>query len=292
MCCPEVQISPKDSIEEADRKVAAAFRERGAAPLAFEHLNTLLPTSSVCHFFQIDCEGHRHVAVVSCQPLEENALLAVLNILLNIRMDPDPPGPPPRFRFYGPCPAAPVLQTLFGDSPASEFECRAALVVGYSADIDPDHSYRLASVAVNLLRECLGLRATLEDPDGEAVIEEAMDRWLVASRFTEGGEPVNAIVVLGFLYGEYVRVRLPFVSRWAVRKDLSPWPVLVFGPSGERPPGEPPSGDGVEGRSTVAFNPVGNLVSVYQGSPSSTLREAIDALARRCEESIAAIDEN
>jgi hypothetical protein len=283
MCCPEVQISPGDSIEEADRKVAAAFRQRGVAPLAFEHLNTLLPTSSICHFFQVDCEGRRHVAVVSSQPLEESALLAVLNILLNIRMDPDPPGPPPRFRFYSAYPVAPVLETLFGDSAASEFECRAALVVGYSADIDPDHCYHLAAVAVHLLRECLGLRTALEDPEGESVIAEAMGRWFTTSRFPEGGEPVNAIVTLGFLYGELVRVRLPYLSRWEIARDVSPWPVLVFGQ---------PHQEGSEGRSPVVFNPVGSIVAIYQGSPVTSLREAIDLLARQCETSIAAIDEN
>jgi len=322
MSCPEVEIRPGDSIEEADDKVAKAYRARGASLLAFEHLNTLLPTSSFCHFFQIELEGHRYVLVVNSKPWEESSILAVLNILLNIRMDPEPPGPPVLFRFHGAYPVAPVLLTLFGDLPPSHFECHAALVVGYATDIQPSQSLQLAAVAVHLLRECFGLRTGLSDPDGESVIGEAMTRWFSTQLFPEGGAPLNSIVTLGFLYGEIIRSRLPYLSRWVRIKDHSPWPVLVVGrrpdrsmpkghttegarpvapaPSGASKPAlseasRPASGEGApasQDSQQIVFNPVATVISVYQGSPGSFLAEASEALARRCEEVLGTFDEN
>lgn len=211
-----------------------AYREAGATVLAFEHLNTLLSTSSFCHFLHAELDGKVYVAVVSTRPWDESTTLAVLNVLLNLRMDPEPPGSWPLFRFYGAHPVSPVLLTLFGDEAPSAFECRAALVVGYGADVRPAQSYQLATVAVRLLRECLGLKTSLLDPRAEEVVAEALSRWFRPDRFPEGGAPINSLVVLGFLYGESLRARLPYASRWVRLKDSPPWPVLVFGGRTER----------------------------------------------------------
>lgn len=334
MSCLEVHIGPGESIEEADAKVLRAYQELGCNPLPFEHLNTLLPTSSFCHFFQVHEDGRRAIAVVNAQPWDENTVLTVLNILLNIRMDPDPPGLPPRFRFHGAYPVAPVLLTLFGDTPTSEFECRAALVVGYAVDLQPSQSYQIASLAVHLLRECFGLSTTLDDPDGDLKIAEAIERWFPAARFPEGGAPLNSIVSLGFLYGEILRTRLPYTSRWVRLREHAQWPVVVFGAKLDEDtstdvdvgdlagPGSPgtvregagggaadagaggenrlgvrdarpetkPSAD--RGGPQIVFNPIASVIAIYQGGSPAAIREATLALARKCEETLGAADEN
>ncbi|MGQ9592248.1 MAG: hypothetical protein ACUVYA_18355 [Planctomycetota bacterium] len=293
----EIHIRPQDSLAEACLKVRNAYREAGATVLAFEHLNTLLSTSSFCHFLHVELEGKVYIAVVSTKEWDDRNTLAVLNILLNLRMDPEPPGSWPLFRFYGAHPVSPVLVTLFGDEAPSAFECRAALVVGYGADVRPAQSYQLATVAVRLLRECLGLKTSLLDPRADEVVAEALSRWFRPDRFPEGGAPINSLVVLGFLYGESLRARLPYASRWVRLKDAPPWPVLVFGggPEGGRAPGpgrsSSPGRVSCGDRSHVVFSPVSTVISAYQENAPKLLREASSSLEAKCEEVLGAFDE-
>ncbi len=296
----EIEIQPGDSLAQACLKVRNAYREAGAAVLAFEHLNTLLPISSFCQFFHVELEGQIYVVVVSVKEWDENATLAVLNVLLNLRLDPEPPGSCPRFRFHGPHPVSPVLLTLFGDEPSSAFECRAALVVGYGADVRPAQAYQLATVAVTLLRECLGLRTGLSDPRAEEVVAEALSRWFAPQRFPEGGAPINSLAVLGFLYGESLRARLPYASRWVRLKDSPVWPVLVFGRTTEDREGALSGAGGAPsegphpqaGNPQVVFNPIGTILAAYQAGAPRILLESSAALERKCEEALGAPDEN
>jgi hypothetical protein len=226
---PEVEIKPTDTIAEAEKKVERAFEARGAALLAFENLNAHLPTSPVCHFFQAHLDDRECVLIVMAAEWDEKSLLTVLNVCLNIRLDPDPPGPPPLFRFYGAHAVPPVLLTLFGDAPASEFECRAALVARFANDLRPSQAYQLSAVGMHLLRECFGVRLDYYTPGGEALVGKAIARELDAARFPEGGAPINSLIVLGFLFGEILRVRYPLASRWVRLKEHAPWPAVVFG---------------------------------------------------------------
>lgn len=328
----EIDIQPGDTLAQACQKVRNAYREAGALVLAFEHLNTLLPISSFCHFFHVELEGKVYVVVVSVKEWDENSTIEVLNVLLNLRLDPEPPGNWPLFRFHSAYPVSPVLLTLFGDEPASVFECRAALVVGYGVDVRPSQAYQLATVGVMLLRECFGMKSSLTDPEAEKAVVEAISRWFKAERFPEGGAPINSLVVLGFLYGESLRARLPYASRWVRLRDSPTWPVLVFGKapedretalSGLR--GEPDLVGQVAGGSFLAsrrlseaprelsedraerpsakrrsageplhvvFNPVGTVLAAYRTNAPELVLESTSALKGKCEEVLGAPDEN
>ncbi len=274
---PEVEIGPEESLLSAATRVARTFEARGSRLHPFDHLNALLPTSSVCHFFQTRCGGRESVIVVMPREWSEQLTLTVLNILLNIRMDPDPPGPPPLFRFYCAHPVPPVLRGLFGDSPASDFECRAALVAQFGSDVAPSQAFQLAAVAMHLLRETLGISSGFFDPDGDLRIAEAVTEGFRAEEFPEDASPLNAIIALGFLYGEILRARIRISSRWVRIKDSGPWPSLVFGSSD---PAQAENAEGVlQGLPQVVFNPIGSVINVYQAGSVALLREATATLA-------------
>lgn len=299
MWCPDIEILPEDSVTEADTKVIAAYQGQGAVLRPFDNLNTLLPTSSFCHFWEArrERERERYILVVNSQPWDESSILAVLNLLISLRMDPDPPGERPLFRFHGAHPVAPVLQSLFGDSQASEFECRAAVVVGYALDVQPGDAFRLAAIAVHLLRECFGLETSMADPEGDLRVAEALSRFFPPNSFPEGGEPFNAFIVLGLLYGEMLRARLPWLSRWVRLKDPGMGPILVFGP---RPDPRDAEDSWLQGQTReasqesqhVTFNPLSTVFNVYRGDPPQLLRQSAEALLLKCEEVLGAIDEN
>jgi len=62
---PEVEIHATDSIHQAERKVEKAISAKGGALLAYDNLNTILPTSSFCHFFQTQIDGRECVITVT-----------------------------------------------------------------------------------------------------------------------------------------------------------------------------------------------------------------------------------
>jgi hypothetical protein len=286
----EVEIQPGDSLRDAADKVALAYEAQGCPLLELEQWNNFHVTASYCRFFQVHRDGREYIIVVASLPWDEKSTLAVLEILLGMRLDPDPPGLPPLFRFHGAHPTPPVFVTMFGDTPVSDFECRAALVARFGTDLQPSESLQLATVAMQLLRECLGVRTSLSDPDGELRIAEAVSRWLPRNRFPEGGAPFNAILTLGFLYGEILRARFPYMSRWVRVKDYAPFPVLVFGPkpSESSPASQPPSG----GLPQVVFNPTAFVIELFQNGPPDLLRNAATALEKKCKESLGDFDEN
>jgi hypothetical protein len=295
---PEVEIHATDSIHQAERKVEKAISAKGGALLAYDNLNTILPTSSFCHFFQTQIDGRECVITVMAAPWEEKTLLTVLNVLLNIRLDPDPPGQTPLFLFYGAHPLPPVLHTLFGDTPLAEFECRAALVARFATELLPSHAFQLAAVGMHLLREQLGVKTSFFDQQGEDHIGKALAEDLGSAALSDGGAPLNALITLGFLYGEILRARVPHPSRWIRLKESSPWPVIVFGNPDKAPPDalpgdgdEPPAveshapaaeGEEDKGAPQVVFSPIASLLSAYQDKSRSRLAESSTALLAKC----------
>jgi hypothetical protein len=290
---PEVEIQATDSIAQAEKKVERAYEERGGVLLAYENLNSLLPTSPYCHFFQVRFEGRECVVVVMSADWDEKSILTILNVLLNIRLDPDPPGPPPMFRFYCAHPVPPVLSTLFGDLPASDFECRAALVARFGSELQPSQSLQLAAVAMHLLRECFSVRSSFYDAAAdERIATVAAEEW-GGGRIPEGAAPLNALIVLGFLHGEVLRARLLHESRWVRLKDASTWPVLVFGDAGEEAAGLDAPAAEVEGGSKppqgspqVVFSPIAAVIAVYQDKDVARFLQAGEALEKKCRDEL------
>jgi hypothetical protein len=287
---PQVEIKPGESIQEADAKVEGAYEAMGRSVLAIENLNSFLPISSYCHFFQVNAGGRELVLVVMTGDWDERTLLTVLNVLLEIRMDPDPPGRPPLFRFYSPSSVPPVIGTLFGDSQVSDFECRAALVAHFGKEVAPDRALQFGTVGMVLLRECFGISTSFQDADSEACVETAVVERLRAENLPEEGAPLNCLICLGFFYGESLSQRLAYPSRWLRMRDPSPWPVLVFGE--DTPAGAAGrEGFGGQGSPQVIFNPLGTVISLYQDGKPSQLRNAARELERRLAVELGPVDE-
>lgn len=280
---PEVEITPEDTIQTADKKVAVTFEGHGLPLLGFESLNSLLPSSGYSHFFQTSFEDRQHVLVVMAGDWEEQRTLGVLNILLNIRLEPDPPGSLPVVHFYSAHPVPPVLLGLFGDSPASTFECQAALVAHFGNDLTPDHAMQFAAAARHLLQHSFGAEVSFFAPEAERVLARAMIRWFGPEHFPAESSPINSVTLLGFLYGEILRARSAHSSRWAMIKDTAPWPALIFGPL----PGEGAASaadSAAAGVPQVVFNPIPYVINVYQDRSETSLGDASETLAGKCRE--------
>ncbi len=81
---PDVQIELGDSIEVAADKVAMACHALGEDLYSLEPLNSLLPTSKYCHFFQTRMNGENCFVVVMIEEWDEPTLIRIINILLEI----------------------------------------------------------------------------------------------------------------------------------------------------------------------------------------------------------------
>ncbi len=286
MDLPEIEIQPDELLDSAASRVERTFSARGQRLSEFEHLNTAHPTAQLCRFFQARLKDRDCVLVVVSSEWGEELVIAVLNILLHIRTDPEPPGPPPMFRFYSAHPVPAVLRGLFGDSQASDFECRAALVAKFGSEVSATDALQLGAVAIHLLRECFGIHASFFDLDGDLRIAQAVAEWFGPGTFPEEASPLNALISLGFLFGEILRVQAATPSRWAQVRHLGPWPVLIFG--AEPLPGVPAAGPGGSaGVPQVVFNPIHSLMNVYQERSRTLLREAREALEATCREKLA-----
>jgi hypothetical protein len=276
---PEVEIRSEDPLPAACERVERAFLLLGCPLHAFDHLNAEFPTAQSCRFYQTSDGQHEYILVVTVGGWTDERVLAVLNILLNIRMDPDPPGQTPRIRFYGPERVPGVLAALFGDSTASQFECRAALVAQFGNDIKPGQSLQFAAVAIHLLRECFGVVSSFYDADCPTKIEAVLMGQFSKESFGPDASPLNSLLALGFLYGESLRGKASRPSRWAILKDSGPWPVLIFGldPSQGVAPDSPP-----ETIPQVVFNPIASLVHAYQSATGGVLEAARASLEVAC----------
>lgn len=294
----EVDIQTTDSLSEAVAKIEKGYEQMGASLLAFENLNTFLPISSFCRFFQASFPDREVVLIVMTGAWDEKVVLTILNVLLEIRMDPDPPGRMPQFRFHAAEPVPAVLNTLFSDASLSEFESRAVLVVHFGRDLDPASAFQLAAVGKHLLRECLGVATDFFDPASVGVLDEIVYVGFREVGFAEDGAPLNTLVSLGFLYGELLRQRFKYSSAWMRLQQQGPWPVLVYGAAAEGAQEDETEkvqdDSSAEGASTergdahVVFNPIGTLISLYREGERGRLERAAEELERRLAEELPA----
>jgi hypothetical protein len=221
---PNVELSPGDSIFKADEKVEEAFEAAGSQLVAFDGLNSFFDVASSCHFFQVPGPGQHGVVVVMTAPWEERALIPILNVLLELRLDPDPPGSFVPVRFYSVHAVPAVLTSVFGSSVCCRFECRALLVARFGESFQAESCTHFAALGSFLLRDFFGLRVGFYSADG---IEKIQD--VVASRFatdTECLEPINSLLVLGGLVGELVRSRIALPTAWVKSKTDERWPSI------------------------------------------------------------------
>lgn len=270
---PGVTLESGDSVEVAADKIAVQCRSAGEDLYSLEPLNSMLPTSGYCHFFQTRIDGRMCVVVVMVKDWDDASMVQILNLLLDIRMETSSSGEPPLFRFCCVHPVPPVLDSLFGDSVVSEFECRAAPVVRFGGDLEVEMAMQVAAAGLFLMREIFGLRADFWSKDGDERIVEALERHLSAEKFPEEGAPLNTLVALGFFYGERQRARLEYPSSWIQLTDLGPWPSVIFE--------EPPRGDEVTTK-RVAFSPISLVIGAYQDGDAEVLLRAAEELAAKC----------
>ncbi len=288
MNLPEIEIEPNESLDSASSRVARAFQAQGQRLFEFEHLNTEHPTASLCRFFQARLLDRECVVIVVSRDWNDDLVIAILNVLLHIRTDPDPPGLPPFFRFFTAHPAPAVLRGLFGDSSASDFECRAALVAKFGSEISPADALQLGAVAIHLLRECFGIHSDFFDSDSDLRIAQAVAECFGPDSFPEDASPLNTLITLGFLYGEVLRARASRPSRWAQIKNLGPWPVLIFNPEPGSETRLTAASDSL-GVPQVVFKPIHSIMNVYQARSRTLLREARESLEATCREKLTPI---
>ena len=258
MRLPEVDLRPGDTIFKADEKVEKAFEAAGLTLIGLEELNSALEISSHCHFFQLPAGARSAVVVVVVRPWDEQTLIQVLNVLLGIRMDPDPPGSRPTFHFYSAYETPGILHSVFGSTPCCEFESRALLVARFGNGLRPELCQQLAALAAFLSRECLHVRVSYLDPAGDEGLERVIRDHFIGD--AECVEPVNSLLALGCLAGEILRTRVPFAGRWEAAKECDPWPGLVFG--AVRP---------------IPLNPIASTIRFFQSpEPGFLARAAAD----------------
>lgn len=268
---PTVKLKSGDTIFQVDEKVERAFEEAGLSLVAFDGLNAFLDISSFCHFFQVPHETDPGVIVVISEPWEERTLIQVLNVLLEMRMDPDPPGSQLRFHFYSPHEVPKVLPSIFGSTACCLFESRALLVARFGHDLTPSHGKQLGALAAFLLRDCFRLSVGFFDADGVRPLEDVLlDRFL---KDGECVEPVNSLMALGCLYGEVLRSRVPHSVSWAAHPECDPWPGLLF---------ENSHGPDAEDPSRVVFNPIAQVVQFFKTPERGALVRAGAEFQERC----------
>ena len=273
---PEIDIQVGDSLEVAETKVSDAYRKGGADVLSYDNLNSFLPVSNYCHFYQASSEEGEAVLIVMVDEWDERSTLTILNVLLEIRMDPDPPGRAPLFRFYSAREVPPILLTLFGPSAVSRLECRAMLVAQFGKDVEAGNAMQFAASALFLLREVLGVESDFYDAQGPEKLGAVIVDQLRGAGFPSEGAPLNSLIIIGFLYGEQIRHQLEYASVWGrLDDDRSPWPRLIIGAT--RPDGSPASGADPR----VVFNPISTAITLFREGESGALRATLDALRER-----------
>jgi hypothetical protein len=314
MALPQVEILPTDTLQKAEERVEKAFESLGLELVGFENLNTVLPCSDSCHFFHVELDERPHVIVVSAAPWDEEAVITILNVLLELRIDPDPPGSRLRIGFFCAHPVPDVLALLFADHGIADFECSAALVARFGHELEPTDCTQLAAAATFLGREHLGVHIEILDSHGAERIMDAVCEHLRDEELPS--EPLNSLVLYGCLFGEILRTRLGCPSRWASIRQFEPWPGLVFSPcaeqsgsSGETQVDSEASAAAVssstqagdsEGDSASAsadssarrsggggsqgfgFNPVAHVIHLWETGDRTALFDAIRGLEERC----------
>jgi hypothetical protein len=276
-----IEVSPREPLIAVIRRLDRACRERGIELCGFEKLNTALPISGFANFFQAWIDGVETIIVIMTEEWSKVVVTdewtgmasdVILQLLLEIRAEPDPPGSRQRFEFYAAYPPPPILTTLFGAYRISPLECRAANVVKFGRDLRAESCTRLAAVGVKLLSS-LDASVDFYDPRGIDVLSRSILEEVHALRIPVEGAPINLLICLGCLYGELLRSRLPYPTDWAMVKEYYPWPGLVVW---SRKPG-----DGAPSRS-LGFNPIALVMFMSQEGGADFLEKSAAALLERC----------
>jgi hypothetical protein len=274
MDLPEIEVEPGASILQVSRHLEEACEERGINLSSYEALNTSLPISGTTNFYQAaDGDGVQTIIVIVTEEWSDESLARIVNILLEIRADPDPPGTTLRFRFYSAHPVPRLLETLFGDFRISPLECRAALAASFGINLRPESCTRLASVGLQLLSS-IGIRTAFTDPDGIRAISDFVLREVRSLGLPRDGAPLNTLVCVGCLYGEVLRTLLSCRTEWASVKEYQPWPCLVVRP---RNPEIVAKGSS----RTLGFNPIAMVILLSQDGSEDLLQKGAGSLIER-----------
>lgn len=282
---PRIEIREDDSIEKASARLEQAFAKAGAELGSFE-FNNALPCANHCRFFHVALDGREAILVVSTGGWDEDTTIRVLNVLLELRLDPDPPGSRPRVEFYSSTPVPDILRLLFSDSPIGELECRACLVARFGHDLEPAACEQLAAAARFLIRDLFGVDLSPADESFFELWLGEVERLRAAQ---VAAEPLNALIALGCLLGEGLRAELDRPSGWAAIRQFEPWPALLFAPparsrasrSGEE--AAPRAESDVETTADqVAFSPIAHAIHFYHRGERNAFRRAVAELKLKC----------
>jgi hypothetical protein len=278
MDLPAIEITPGETVFEAAGRLEDACRAREIRLSGFDTLNTSLSISRFANFFQAWIDGSETIIVILTEELTPGSLVKILDILLEIRADPDPPGVDLRFRFFSAYPIPPLLDTLFGNHRISPMECRAAMAASFGIDMRADACPRLAAVGIQILGS-LGVTTGFEDPKGIPALRDFLLREIHVLRFPPDGEPLNTLICVGCLYGEMLRSKLPYKTEWALVKEYQTWPLLVIRP---RPDAALPRGKPGAPTPTLGFNPIAIVIRLSQEGKPDILEKAEENLHDRC----------
>jgi len=274
MSLPTIEIAPGEPVDSVVERLAVQCRERGIELSAFEDVNTALSTSEFARFFQAHTAGAETIILVMTGEWTPNNLIVLLDVLLKIRADPDPPGCDPRFKIYAATEPPAIVDTLFGDYRISAIECRAAMLVKFETDVRPSDCTQFAAAALNFLAS-LGTRTSFHDPEALRAVTGFLDREVRSVGFPPQRSPFNLLVCIGCLYGEILRSRLGYASEWAKAKECQPWPCLVL-----RKPG--PATNAVQISAPLGLSPIALVLQLSQGGDLDLLEKSAAALAERC----------
>jgi hypothetical protein len=275
MAYPKVEVKPGESIQQVVARLEDALLREGIQLASFESHNALLATSGFSNFFQAHVDGHETILVVMTAEWSDENLVRIVNMLLEIRADPDPPGSHLRFHFYSAHPLPPLLHTLFGDYRVSEVECIAARLVQFGIDLRASDCTRIAAAATQFLAS-LGTKTDFRDPEGMRKLQDFVLREIRGPAFPPQGVPLNLLICLGCLYGELVRSLLPHEVGWAMVKEFLPWPCLVVRPRA--------GGGGAPAKSTttpLGFSPIALVIQLSQGGDAALLERCAESLEER-----------
>jgi len=269
---PEIQIKPGEPISQAVFRLQEQCLDRGIHLSGFETLNSSLPISQFSNFFQAWVDGVETIIVVVTEEWSNQTIVTILNILLEIRADPDPPGSRLQFKFFAPSEVPPILNTLFGDYRISELECKAAMAAFFGNGLQASDCTRLASVGAHILGAA-GIRTNFRDPAGIHSISEFVLREIHEKNFPSDGAPLNLLICLGCLYGEIVRSILQYKTDWAMVKEYKPWPCLVVWP---------PETSRNKPASHLGFSPIAMGILLSQEGEEDLLEKGVVLLDERC----------
>ncbi len=280
MPLPQVDISPGHEIEAAASKLEAACRQEGILLISLDGLNRLEPYAGTCRFYQATIDHEQTIVVVIVGEWTNDFLVSLLNILLEIRTDPDPPGAMLRFRFLSSHAIPALFATFFGDHLIAPLECRAAVLARFGDGLQAEECTRLGAAAAQLLKG-EGIQTGFADSEGLRVLSLFVRKEIRARRFPQEGTPMNLLICLGALYGELIRSRLPCESRWAMVKEYMPWPCLVLAGKPALPQGSAAAGSGSGDVRRLGFSPIAVLFQLSQEGADDLLETSLRQLEDR-----------